>query len=79
MATFPLSSSLFQMTIVLHPFRIQHNGDKGVDVQQGPAQSFLFRLSPCVNLFYCLLLFNNPMGSIPPEDTAVFWHFAMTD
>ena len=32
---------------------------------------FLFRLSPCVNLFYCLLLFNNPMGSIHIEDTAV--------
>ena len=32
---------------------------------------FLFRLSPCVNLFYCLLLFNHPMGSIPTEDTAI--------
>ena len=32
---------------------------------------FLFRLSPCVNLFYCLLLFNHPMGSIPIEDTTV--------
>ena len=33
---------------------------------------FLFRLSPCVNLFYCISLFNHPMGSIPTEDTAVF-------
>ena len=44
------------MIIVLHPSRIQHNGDTGADVQQGPAQRFLFRLRPCVNLSYCLLL-----------------------
>ena len=44
------------MIIVLHPSRIRHNGDTGADVQQGPAQRFLFRLTPCVNLFYCLLL-----------------------
>ena len=44
------------MTIVLNPSRIWHNGDTGADVQQGPAQRFLFRLRPCVNLFYCLLL-----------------------
>ena len=25
-------------------------------MQQGPVQRFLFRLRPCVNLFYCLLL-----------------------
>ena len=53
---FHLSSSLLQTTIVLHPSRIRHNGDTGADVQQGPAQRFLFRLRPCVNLFYCLLL-----------------------
>ena len=41
-------------------------------MQQGPFNRFLFRLSPCVNLFYCLLLFNHPMGSIPTEDTAIF-------
>ena len=29
---------------------------QGADVQQGAAQRFLFRLRPCVNLFYCLLL-----------------------
>ena len=40
-------------------------------MQQGPVQQVFFRLSPCVNLFYCLLLFNHPMGSIPTEDTAV--------
>ena len=44
------------MTIVLHPSRTRHNGDKGADVQQGPVQRFLFRLRPPVNLFYCLLL-----------------------
>ena len=44
------------MTIVLHPSRIWHNGDKGADVQQGPVPRILFRLRPCVNLFYCLLL-----------------------
>ena len=56
------------MTIVLHPSRIRHNGDKGTDVQQGPVQRFLFRLSPCVNLFYCRSLFNHPRGPIPIED-----------
>ena len=60
-----------QTTSTRYPFRIWHNGDKGADVQQGPAQRFLFRLSPCVNLFYYLLLFKHPMGSIPTEDTAV--------
>ena len=54
--TFHLSSSLLQMTNVLHPSRIRHNGDTGADVQQGPAQRLLFRLRPCVNRFYCLLL-----------------------
>ena len=29
---------------------------QGADVQQGAAQRFLFRLRPCVNLFYCILL-----------------------
>ena len=45
------------MTIVLHPSRIRHNGDTGADVQQGPAPRIPFRLRPCVNLFYCLLLY----------------------
>ena len=53
---FHLGFSLSQMIIVLHPSRIRHNGDTGADVQQGPAQRFLFRLRPCVNLSYCLLL-----------------------
>ena len=44
------------MTIVLHPSRIRHNGDTGADVQQGPAPRILFRVRPCVNLVYCLLL-----------------------
>ena len=53
---FYLGFSLLQMIIVLHPSRIRHNGDTGADAQQGPVQRFLFRLRPCVNLFYCLLL-----------------------
>ena len=44
------------MIIVLHLSRIRHNGDTGADVQQGPAPRILFRLRPCVKLFYCLLL-----------------------
>ena len=48
------------MTIMLHPSRIRHNGGTGADVQQGPAQRFLFRLRPRVNLFYCLLLIHIP-------------------
>ena len=48
------------MTIVLHPSRIRHNGDTGADVQQGPVPRILFRLRPCVNLFYCLLLIHIP-------------------
>ena len=48
------------MTIVLHPSRIWHNGDTCVDVQQGPVPRILFRLRPCVNLFYCLLLIHIP-------------------
>ena len=44
------------MKHVLHPSRIQHNGDTGADVQQGPVTRILFRLRPCVNLSYCLLL-----------------------
>ena len=57
---FHLSSSLLQMTIVLHPSRIRHNGDTGADVQKGPAPRILFRLRPCINLFYCLLLVHIP-------------------
>ena len=46
------------MKHVLHPSRIQHNGDTGADVQQGPVARILFKLRPCVNLSYCLLLIN---------------------
>ena len=53
---FHLNSSLLQMIIVLHLSRIRQNGDTGADVQQGPVARILFRLRPCVNLFYCLLL-----------------------
>ena len=60
MTTFQLTSSLLQMTIVLHPSRIRHNGDTGADVQQGPVPRILFRLRPCINLFYYLLLIHIP-------------------
>ena len=53
---FHLSSSLLQIIIMLHLSRIRHNRDTGADMQQGPAPRILFRLRPCVNLFYCLLL-----------------------
>ena len=48
------------MTIVLHPSRIRHNGDTGADVQLGLIPRILFRLKPCINLFYCLLLIHIP-------------------
>ena len=48
------------MTTALHLSRIQHNGDTGADVQQGPIPRILSRLRPCVNLFYCLLLIHIP-------------------
>ena len=48
------------MTIMLHPSRIRHNGDTGANVQQGPVPRILFRLRPCVNLFYYLLLIHIP-------------------
>ena len=44
---------------------------KAQTCSRAPLKRFLFRLSSCVNLFYCLLLFKHPMGSIPIEDTAV--------
>ena len=55
-----LSSSLLQMNTMLRPSRIRHNRDTGADVQQGPVPRILFRLRPCVNLFYCLLLIHIP-------------------
>ena len=64
--------SFLQTLFVRHPSRIRHNGDKGADVQQGPAQRFLFRLSPCVNLLYCLLLLDIPwVFNTPTGDTGV--------
>ena len=48
------------MNTVLHPSRIRNNGDTGADVQQGPVPRILFRLRPCINLFYCLLLIHIP-------------------
>ena len=58
------------MTIVLHPSRIRHNGDTGTNMQQGPIPRILFRLRPCVNLFYCLLLIHIPriLSTIEKDD-----------
>ena len=60
------------MKHVLHPSRIQHNGDTGADVQQGPVARILFRLRPCVNLSYCLLLIHIPrFFTITDEEAGV--------
>ena len=84
---FHLGFSFLQMIIVLHPSRIRHNGDTGADVQQGPAQRFLFRLRPCVNLSYCLLLLHTlrilntterdagVIGISPRQTNARTWKF----
>ena len=48
------------MNVVLYPSMIPHNRDTGADVQQGPVARILFRLRPCINLFYCLLLIHIP-------------------
>ena len=58
------------MKHVLHPCRIQHNGDTGADVQQGPVARILFRLRPCVNLSYCLLLIHIPRFPTIAEEEA---------
>ena len=58
------------MNSVLHPSRIQHNGDTGADVQQGPVARILFRLRPCVNLSYCLLLIHIPRFPTRAEEEA---------
>ena len=78
---FYLSSSLLQIIIVLHPSRIRHNGDTGTDVQQGPAPRILFRLRPCVNLFYCLLLIHIPwiLSTIEKDaDILAYGHVRIT-
>ena len=73
------------MKHVLHPSRIQHNGDTGADMQQGPVARILFRLRPCVNLSYYLLLIHIPrfptiaeeepdaLASAASEDHARTW------
>ena len=58
------------MKHVLHPSRIQHSGDTGADVQQGPVTRILFRLRPCVNLSYCLLLIHIPRFPTIVEEEA---------
>ena len=58
------------MTIVLHLSRIRHNGDTGTDVQQGPVARILFRLRPCINLSYCLLLIHIPRFPTITEEEA---------
>ena len=58
------------MNTVLHPSRIQHNRDTGADMQQGPVARILFRLRPCVNLYYCLLLIHIPQFFAITEEEA---------
>ena len=58
------------MTSVLHPSRIRHNGDTGAYVQQGPVPRILYRLRPCVNLSYCLLLIHIPRFHTMAEEEA---------
>ena len=58
------------MKHVLHPSRIQHNGDTGPAVQQGPVARILFRLRPCVNLSYCLVLIHIPWFPTITEEEA---------
>ena len=67
------------MIIVLHPSRIRHNGDTGADVQQGPVPRILFRLRPCVNLFYCLLLIHPPGFSVQLRRMLTYWHVATSE
>ena len=54
--SFYTSFSILQTQCMRYPSRKRHNGDIGADVQYGPVLRILFRLRPCVNLFYCLLL-----------------------
>ena len=61
---FHLGFPLLQMIIVLHPSGIRHNGDTGADVQQGPAQRFLFRLRPYVKLFMVSCCFTSSGYSV---------------
>ena len=58
------------MTIVMHLSRARHNRDTGADVQQGPVARILFRLRPCVNLSYCLLLIHIPRFLTITEEEA---------
>ena len=58
------------MNTVLRPSRIRHNRDTGADVQQGLVPRILFRLRPCVNLFYCLLLIHIPRFLAITEEEA---------
>ena len=67
------------MTIVLHPSRIRHNGDTGADMQQGHVPRILFRLRPCVNLFYCLLLIHIPQILSTIEKMLTYWHVATSE
>ena len=58
------------MNNMLHPSRIQHKGDTGADMQQGPVARILFRLRPRVNLSYCLLLIHIPRFPTITEEEA---------
>ena len=73
------------MTIMLHPSRTQHNGDTGADVQQGPAQRFLFEIKTLRKPFllslvvYILRILNTTekdsdvIGMWPRQDIACTW------
>ena len=58
------------MNVVRRPSKIRHNGDIGADVQKGPVARILFRLRPCVNLSYCLLLIHIPRFPTITEEEA---------
>ena len=82
---FHLSFFLLQVTIVLHPSKTRHNRDTGAGVKQGPAQRFLFRSRPCVDLFllslvaHILRIFHTTekdagvIGMRPRQDFARTW------
>ena len=58
------------MNTVLHLSRIWHNGDTGANVQYRPVARILFKLRPCVNLSYCLLLIHIPRFLTITEEEA---------
>ena len=82
-----LSPKFFSFTDDNHaiPSRTRHNGDTGADVQQGPAQRFLFRLRPLRKPFFLSLVVHilrilnttekdaDVIGMWPRQDIAHTW------